>query len=351
MTVDGRNMLRPYGLVNTYPCEPLDTGKEESMAMQPPQMEHSVLRKQEGTYAAFPVIELLADGRLAVAYLSNGANIRDHYGFGDWTVVTSADGGATFTPAAPDDMSVPFNWSGTSPRERYDRFAGRMPDGTLVAAGGVGFEEAPEDRAEEASAAGRSVSEHPLRDDSTVLLGGNRVFVQRSHDGGRTWERQEWEVPGAHRLNGFPRCTVLADGTILAPLYDGGDIAPDRSRVLVYRSTDHGATWNLRLVGSGASGGYGDESALVETEPGARARPDPQCTAAVGRGVVGRWWANVVGGDPYGHLGLSAALVEAARRTDSVLLRPPARSARGTGGHQRRWRSELGPGPPVNPAR
>ena len=69
------------------------------MAMEPPQMEHSVLRKQAGTYAAFPVIELLADGRLAVAYLSNDANIRDHYGFGDWTVVTSADGGATFTPA------------------------------------------------------------------------------------------------------------------------------------------------------------------------------------------------------------------------------------------------------------
>ena len=82
--------------------------------MQPPHLEHSVLRKQAGTYAAFPVIELLADGRLAVAYLANGANIRDHYGFGDWTVVTSADGGTSWTPAAPDDMSIPFNWPGTS---------------------------------------------------------------------------------------------------------------------------------------------------------------------------------------------------------------------------------------------
>jgi predicted neuraminidase len=68
-------------------------------------------------------------------------------------------------------------------------------------------------------------------------------------------------------LNGFPRWTILADGTILAPLYDcGDDIEDARTRVLVYRSTDHGEHWQLRLVGSGA--GVGDEAALVETEPG-----------------------------------------------------------------------------------
>ncbi len=272
--------------------------------MQPSRLEHSVLRKQAGTYAAFPVIELLADGRLAVAYLSNDANIRDHYGFGDWTVVTSADGGVTFAPAAPDDMSIPFNWPGTSPRERYDRFAGEMPDGTLVTAGGVGFEEAPADRVEEARAAGRLVSTHPLRDDSTVLLGGNRVFVQRSHDGGRTWERQEWEVPGAHRLNGFPRCTVLADGTVLAPLYDGGDVEADRVRVLVHRSEDNGARWQLRLVGSGASGGYGDESALVETEPGhvlCLIRQAPQRLSEAWSDDGGRTWSEAIYTDIWGY--------------------------------------------------
>ena len=272
--------------------------------MQPPHLEHSVLRKQAGTYAAFPVIELLSDGRLAVAYLANGANIRDHYGFGDWTVVTSADGGTSWTPAAPDDMSIPFNWPGTSPRERYDRFAGEMSDGTLVAAGGVGFEEAPADRVAEAKAAGRLIAVHPLRDDSMVLLGGNRVFVQRSHDGGRTWERQEWEVPGAHRLNGFPRCTVLADGTILAPLYDEGDIEADRVRVLVYRSTDNGANWQLRLVGSGASVGYGDESALVETEPGrvlCLIRKAPQRLSEAWSDDGGRTWSEATHTDIWGY--------------------------------------------------
>ena len=243
------------------------------------------------------MIELLADGRLVVAYLANGANIRDHYGFGDWTVVTSGDGGATWSPAAPDDMSIPFNWPGTSPRERYDRFAGRMPDGTLVAAGGVGFEEAPADRVDEAKAAGRLIAVHPLRDDSTVLLGGNRVFVQRSHDGGRTWERQEWEVPGAHRLNGFPRCTVLADGTILAPLYDegrhrgrpraGAGISFDgqRGELAAPAGGQRSERGLWRRIGAGGNG------------TGARALPDPQSAAAVGRGVVGRWRPHLVGGD------------------------------------------------------
>lgn len=99
------------------------------------------------------------------------------------------------------------------------------------------------------------------------MVGGNRLFVQRSCDGGRTWARQEWVVPGAYRLNGFPRWTRLADGTILAPLYDHG--ALDDATVagnLVYRSADGGATWRPLLMGSGAV--WGDEGAFVETAPG-----------------------------------------------------------------------------------
>ena len=274
------------------------------MAARPPHLEHAVVRKQPGTYAAFPVLELLSDGRLAVAYLSNYANIKDHYGFGDWTVVTSADGGATWVPAPSDDLSIPFNWPGTSPRERYDRFTGQMPDGSLVAAGGVGFEEWPASRAEEAEEAGRLVSAHPLRDAESALVGGNRLFVQRSHDGGQTWERQVWDVPGAHRLNGFPRCTTLADGTILAPIYDGGEGADARTRVLVYRSTDNGASWQLRLVGSGAGVGYGDESALVETEPGlvlCLIRRAPERLLESWSDDGGRTWSQAVHTDIWGY--------------------------------------------------
>ena len=236
----------------------------------PLRIQHQEVFRREGTYAPFPVAELLPDGRLALAFPSNDGPYQDHGFAYDWNVRVSADAGATWAAADPDDLTIPYNWPGTAPRERWDRFARRMPDGTLLAAGAPGWVPVPAARREELEARGLLVLPHPSRDESLAMVAENKVFVQRSRDGGATWQRREWEVPGAYRLTGFPRSVVLADGTILVPLYDEHGRRGDREhdRCWVFRSPDGGTSWRLTLMGQDSAVGWGNETALVEVAPG-----------------------------------------------------------------------------------
>ena len=233
----------------------------------PPQMEHVTPFRRAGTYAPFPVIELLADGRLAIGFPSNDGDYQDHGFMFDWNVLVSSDGGTTWTPS--DDPAIPFNWSGTGPRERWDRFTTILPDGTYLAAGAIGWTAWPASRRAEAEEIGLQIGNHPGGDTDQISVAPNRLFVQRSRDRGSTWDRHEWEVPGSYRLTGFPRAAILADGTFLAPLYD---IYPEgqkhRDQNLLLRSIDGGETWTLRLMGHDWLAGWGDEAALLETAPG-----------------------------------------------------------------------------------
>jgi hypothetical protein len=216
------------------------------------------------------VAELLPDGRLALAFPSNDGPYQDHGFAYDWNVRVSSDGGETWTVPSPDDLSIPYNWPGTAPRERWDRFARRMADGSLLAAGAPGWVVVPATRREELEGRGLLVLPHPSKDESRAMVAENTVFVQRSRDGGATWQRQEWEVPGAYRLTGFPRPAVLADGTILVPLYDehGRSGQRERDRSWVLRSPDGGESWRLTLMGQDRNVGWGNETALVEVSPG-----------------------------------------------------------------------------------
>jgi hypothetical protein len=233
-------------------------------------IEHVIPFRRAGTYAPFPVVELLVDGRLALAFPSNDGPFQDHGFAFDWNVMTSQDGGLVWTRADPHDVSIPYNWPGSGPRERWDRFAARLPSGSLLAAGAPGWVAWPAARRAEAEARGLLALPHPSGDADQVMVAENKVFVQRSRDEGRTWERREWEVPGAYRLTAFPRSVVLHDGTILVPLYDEhrrrGDRHHDRS--WVFRSADGRGTWRLILMGQDAAAGWGDEAALVEAAPG-----------------------------------------------------------------------------------
>lgn len=233
-------------------------------------IEHRDLFRRERTYAPFPIAELLADGRLTLAFPSNDGPYQDHGFAYHWNVLVSADRGATWTAADSSDLSIPYNWPGTAPRERWDRFARQLPDGSLLAAGAPGWVAVPASRREELVGRGLLVLPHPSKAESLAMVAENKVFVQRSRDGGVTWQRQEWEVPGAYRLTGFPRAIVLAGGAILVPLYDEhgrrGDREHDRS--WVFRSPDGGASWRLTLMGQDRAAGWGDEAALVEVSPG-----------------------------------------------------------------------------------
>ncbi|MCZ6676640.1 MAG: sialidase family protein [Candidatus Poribacteria bacterium] len=224
-------------------------------------MNHTILYKQDGFYGGFPVLTHLPDGRMTVGIPV--APFHDHYGIGDWVVLVSEDEGETWTET--DDPALPYNWPGTSPREKYDRFAAVMPDGSYLCAGSVGWEVCPAERQADAEAQGLSVHPHPA-DNAAIIVGGNKLFVQRSTDRGQTWERQEWIVPGVHHITAFPRSAWLADGTILVPVY-GSDAGAHR-RTYVWRSADGGATWRLFPMSTYVPGVDGNETAVLEVSPG-----------------------------------------------------------------------------------
>jgi hypothetical protein len=228
-------------------------------------IQHDLLWRQPGTYAAFPLLERLPDGRLAVAHTLNRQGHRDHYSVSELRVAVSPDEAASWSDVEGVDPAVPFTWPGRSQRERHDRYAARRSAGSLVAAGGVGWETWPAARRDEAKAAGRRTAPHPTGDPERLMVGGHRLFAQHSSDGGRTWQRQEWELPRATGVLGFWRAATLADGTILLPLYEHAPDDPLRRRNLVLRSGDGGSTWRLRVLGQDTA--LGNEAALVEAAP------------------------------------------------------------------------------------
>ena len=57
-------------------------------------MEHRTIYKQNGWYTAFPQLNLMPDGNLAVGV--NSSPFTDHYLIGDWKVLVSEDEGSTW---------------------------------------------------------------------------------------------------------------------------------------------------------------------------------------------------------------------------------------------------------------
>ena len=136
-----------------------------------------------------------------------------------------------------------------------------------MAAGTVGFETWPTARRAEAEALGLSARDHPNRRGDEVVVGMPKLFVQRSHDQGRTWQRREWPVPGFSWLTAFPRWVRLTDGTILLPIY-GRNHDYSRGQTFVFRSDPRGEDWQLIPMASSIAGVDGDEVGLIEVAPG-----------------------------------------------------------------------------------
>jgi hypothetical protein len=224
-------------------------------------MEHTTVVRAEGMYHAFPVLHRLDDGRLSIGCVSSPFG--DHWCMGGWSVLASTDDGKSWSRS--DDPALPANWPGERPREQYDRLCGVLPDGTFMAVGSIGQEPWDPERRAEAEARGLRVYDDDLLSgayDGKLVVGGHRLAVIRSADRGASWERRTWTVPGYASVVGFPRGTVLEDGTWLFPIYattaDGGCDG------LLFRSVDGGDTWQLHL----AVPRICSEWALVETAPG-----------------------------------------------------------------------------------
>ena len=128
-------------------------------------MEHSVITKRDGFYCGFPILDHLPDGRLTVAFSVSHA--RDHHVVGDWTVLASTDEGLTW--AETDDPTVPQSWPGNTQRERSDRFAGVVGDGTYLCAGTLGWEVLPAGQRGDAERRGLRVMRHPWDGDSIAV--------------------------------------------------------------------------------------------------------------------------------------------------------------------------------------
>ena len=223
-------------------------------------MEHTVLYKKEGHYAAFPGLMHLPDGRLSVGIPVSP--FHDHFLVGDWIVLVSEDEGQSWSKTT--DLTIPHTWPGISQREKYDRLATVLPDGSYLCAGSVGWEEWNKNQEDKAESRGLIVYPHPS-DPDMIIVGSHRLFVQRSTDKGNTWLRREWEVPGIHHITTFPRHAVLADGTLLLTVY--GSTPEARRCNYVLRSTDQGETWRFIHMNAPESA-EGSESAFLEVAPG-----------------------------------------------------------------------------------
>ena len=237
-------------------------------------MKHSVVYKKKGLYTGWPLPALLPDGRLTVVV--QVSHLVEHFALGERITLVSDDHGETWSES--DDPSIPSNWPGSSTRERHDRYEAILPGGRYLAAGGVGWEVWPASDRAKADEMGLAVFDGPDPATDDLIVGGYRLHVQWSDDRGRSWQRREWTVPGAVRFLSFPRSAPLADGTVLVPAYDLGWYkdrlidtvnAPERPRRDVH------ATYAIRVIAGETcelaeipGGGFGNELALVETEPG-----------------------------------------------------------------------------------
>ena len=188
-------------------------------------MEHFTIYKRDGYYSAFPVLDHLPDGRLAMGFPSSP--FKDHYAVCDWVTLVSEDEGHTWTNT--DDPTVPATWPGKTTRERYDRFAAVMPDGQYLCAGSEGYEVWSVRRREEAENRQLLVSDHPIDADAIMVQSG-ALFVQRSVDGGESWQREDITPYGVDRLICFPRSARLSDGSILVAVYSHYVLRSDDGR-------------------------------------------------------------------------------------------------------------------------
>ena len=257
-------------------------------------MKHTMISRRRGWYTAFPQLYSMPDGRQAVGVPASPFS--DHFHVdrrSQFLVFESRDDGESWQES--DDPAIPYNWPGQNPRERYDRFADVMPDGSYLCAGSVGWQIWPAERREEAEGMGLVVRPHQV-DADFIVVGGHKMFVQRSTDRGRTWTRREWTIPGfgAFQVHQVPQGSRLADGTILisctAQASDG-----NASGSFVWRSDNDGKTFRMMPMGSHAGARYTNETSFLEVAPGrilslSRTSPDIRSEhPGDSGGLVQRW--------------------------------------------------------------
>jgi len=161
----------------------------------------------------------------------------------------SADGGRTWQPT--DQPLGPGPW--------------RVANGDLVRTACNWWVEHPESERAALEAKGYYVG--TVREGVVAVCVG--AYVQRSRDGGRTWERQEIDLPPMASLADFFGGRLqLRDGTLLHAVY-GSEKVGEPSTSYVLRSTDGGITWTRHVIAAPENPGENfDETSLLELPDG-----------------------------------------------------------------------------------
>lgn len=225
--------------------------------------EHAVhvgLSPHPTRHTAYPRVVQLQDGRLAVGVAADVAC--DYFVGGEWLVLVSDDSGTSWTLSS--DPAIPLNWPGSSTRECHDRATRVLPDGTWWATGVVGWQAWHAAEATRARAEGRFVAPTPPpAHPGHVGVGTRTVFVQKSHDAGRTWTRRDIELPPAGWTLGLHRDVTMDDGTVVLPVRQRSSDGT-RGHVLVMR-VKPGEPDSLRLfpVPRDLDGVTGSEAAIA----------------------------------------------------------------------------------------
>ena len=224
-------------------------------------MQHSILFKSPGYYSAFPLILSNSDSKISVIFVSSP--FHDHFGenfacaettdFGmSWTTTINSkkiNNESTFDDGISDLGSF-------AAKSGWRAFTNKLPNGDLISAGSIGWEKLDVSQKNTALENGWVVRDHPQDPDKFIYVNTSKLFVKRSKDNGKTWEKDEWIAEGFKWVLGFERGIVLENGTMIIPMYglkdDGSEVA------FVLRSKSDLNEWSLVEIGKG------DETALVE---------------------------------------------------------------------------------------
>jgi len=198
-------------------------------ATPPPGLQLVDIFREDDTYAVFPSVRMdETTGRLSTGFRAGGP--RSHInseGAGHVSMV-SDDGGLSWE-RGPMIPGKPFNG----------------PDGRLIGIGCKWWQEFPDDQRDDLKEQGYQV--HDVRPGVVAICAG--AYRTWSDDGGKSWQREDIELPFTAMLASGMNSLQLEDGTIVYPVY-GAKAADDHDSSWVLRSTDYGVTWEMIEVGS-----------------------------------------------------------------------------------------------------
>ena len=229
-------------------------------------MQHSILFKKPGYYSAFPLISNNSDNNSKISVIFVSSPFHDHFGE-NFACVETIDFGRSWTttimPRRVDHKDMfkgdISSLSSFTVKSGWRAFTNQLSNEDLFTAGSIGWEKLDIDQKKIALNNGWVVRDHPQDPDKYIYVNTPKLFVKKSKDNGKTWEKYEWIAEGFKWVLGFERGIVLENGTMLVPMYG---VKEDGLHVtFVLRSGVKLNEWSLIEIGKG------DETALIEVTP------------------------------------------------------------------------------------